>query len=102
MPEFTGDDRRILYDLHRTVNNGLKESAVDTRQMVRANTEAIGRIEEGVHELDRKLEIFVQTRELTCPWSAKRKNDRKVLIGVFVGPVLTGALITIGQWLLGG
>lgn len=65
MPEFTGDDRRILYDLHRTVNNGLKESTFDTRQMVRSNTEAIGRIEDGMHELDRDAESEITQEEET-------------------------------------
>lgn len=101
MADFRDQDRSLLYDLHKTVNNGLKSSVFDTRAMVQKNTETISRIEDGVQEVDRKLELFIQTRELTCPWAGSRKRKLKDAMQTLIGPVIVGAILLGAQLFIG-
>lgn len=101
MPEWNDDLDSLLRSLDRTINNGLKESVFDTRQMVRTNTETINRIEDGMQEIDRKLEVFMKTRELTCPHNLRKRDARKIMIQTWLGPIITGVIVGGALLLLG-
>ena len=102
MPEFTDEDRKILLNLDRTVNNGLINDVAETKEMTRDNNQSIHRIEKEMLKMAENINIFIQTRELTCPFRARAKSRTRSFLQNWLGPIVTGVIVGGALLVLGG
>jgi hypothetical protein len=69
MVVMTQHQEKLLSDIHARVFDGLSENVEESLKVGKAN-------QKGIDTLTSKFQVFLETREHTCPWAAKKVQDR--------------------------